>query len=379
MKYLKISALIAGLSITTVSIPQVKALVSTNFLNQKNQVSSNTLQKEVQAKSHLLSSVSNKPSSSNLIAEAVPQNSKLQFVQDNQSEAQPEVIKEQKGKLIIVNNTPFIALVQLYQPNANEPNNYANIPPCSARILYDTYSNKWGVSLNAQEKKTVYDVSFYDKTRNTFGVITSKLNQGPETKWTCDYKPVALGVGEEPYLSQIKKDNEKLAQLVSDSKILESTGDSKILESTGDLPADTSKLLTKMSNTQLDMAMGMTGLPAEYIPQVIDYVEANPTGNTLDRNVINTAIKEYSNSGKVIDEKQYGEMVAASEIINKNKNIYFPQLTKPKGAPLVANLSSEVVTKIDDLPLEKAGNVAKYANEGVELLGKGAKAIFRFL
>ncbi|QKQ76252.1 hypothetical protein [Nostoc sp. TCL240-02] len=365
MKSVKVYALITGLSIATVSVPQVKALVSTDFLNQKNQISSNTLQKEAQAKSHLLSSVSNKPSSSNLIAEAVPQNSKLQFVQDTQSDAKPEVIKEQKGKLIIINNTPFIALVQLYQPNASKPNNYANIPPCSARVLYDTYSNKWGVSLNAQEKKTVYDVSFYDKSRNTFGVITSKLNQGPETKWTCDYKPVALGVGEEPYLSQIKKDDEKLAQLVPDLKISANAGD---------LPADISDILTKMSNTQLDMIMGMTGLRSEYIPQVRDYVEKHPTGNTLDRNVINAAIKEYSNSRKVIDEKQYGEMVEASQIINKNKNnIYSPQLPKPKGTTRVASLTPELATMFNDLPLEKANKASKYVSEVAEGLGKIVK------
>ncbi|MBG1244729.1 hypothetical protein [Nostoc sp. NZL] len=371
MNYVKVSAFIAGLSIATVSVPQVKALISTHLLDTTSQISSTPLQKESKGKLHLSSSISNKQSSSNLIAKSAPQDSNLKLVNDIQSDAKPETIKEQKGKLIIVNNTPFIALVQLYQPNANKPNNYANIPPCSARVLYDTYSNKWGVSLNAQEKKTVYDVSFYDKTRNTFGVITSKLNQGPETKWTCDYKPVALGVGEEPYLSQIKKDDKKLAQLVPDSKISANAGD---------LPADTSDILTKMSNTQLDMVMGMTGLPSEYIPQVIDYVEKHPTGNTLDRKVINAAIKEYSNIRKVIDEKQYGEMVEASQIIKKNENIfYFPRLPEPNGAPRVAKLPSEVATKIDDLPLEKAGNVAKYANEGVELLGKGAKAILRIL
>ncbi|MBD2494501.1 hypothetical protein [Nostoc sp. FACHB-280] len=366
MKSVKVSALIAGLSIATVSVPQVKALVSTDFLNQKNQITSNSVHKEGQAKPYLLSSISNTLSSSNLKAEAVPQDSKLQFVQNTQSEAQPEVIKEQKGKLIIVNNTPFIALVQLYRPNANEPNNYANIQPCSARVLYDTYSNKWGVSLNAQEKKTVYDVSFYDKTSNTFGVITSKLNQGTGTKWTCDYKPVALGIGEKPYLSQIREYDTKVTQLVSDSQRSANTGD---------LPAQTSAILTKMYDTQWDMAMAMTGLPPEYIPRVIDYVGKHPTGNTQDRNVLNAAIEKFSNSGKVIDEKLYAEMVEASNIIKEAARRYFPQLPKLKGTQVVANLSSEVATKLDELPPAEAGKAAKYAAESLPEVWKIAKGL----
>lgn len=193
MKYLKISALIAGLSIATVSVPQVQALVSTDFLNQKNQITSNSLQKEAHAKPYLLSSI-NTLSSSNLKAEAVPQNNKLQFVQNTQSEAQPEVIKEQKGKLKIVNDTPFFALVQLYQPNSEQPDRYINVPPCHERSLFETYSNLWKVQFNAQKKTPIYEVSH--KERNTFLVITSQLNK--DTNRTCSYKLTSQDVNVPP-------------------------------------------------------------------------------------------------------------------------------------------------------------------------------------
>ncbi|MEH2306641.1 hypothetical protein [Nostoc sp.] len=194
MNYVKVSALIAGLSIATVSVPQVKALVSTDFLNQKNQITSNSVHKEAQAKPYLLSSISNTLSSSNLKAEAVPQDNKLKFVQDTQSEAQPEVIKEQTGKLKIVNDTPFMAIVQLYQPNADQPYRYAYIPPCYERSLLNTYSNQWQISFNSQEKKAIGDVS--EKKGNTFVVITSNLNQ--DTNRKCLYKLTAEPVGDIP-------------------------------------------------------------------------------------------------------------------------------------------------------------------------------------
>ncbi len=129
------------------------------------------------------------------VAEAVPQDSKLQFVQDTQSETQPEVIKEQIGKLKIVNNTPFIAIVQLYQPNADQPDRYAYIPPCYERSLLNTYSNLWQVSFNSQGKKAIGDVS--EKKGNTFVVRTSNLNQ--DTNRTCLYKLTAEPVVEIPW------------------------------------------------------------------------------------------------------------------------------------------------------------------------------------
>ncbi|MDK2410575.1 hypothetical protein QHH11_01180 [Aphanizomenon sp. PH219] len=201
MKYVKLSALIAGLSIATFSVPQVKALVLTDLLNRKLPVFSTSLQKKSQAKPTLSSSISSKPSSSNLIAEAMPRENKIKLVNDTQSEAKPETIAEEKGKLKIVNDTPFMAIVQLYKPDANEPNNYAYIPPCYERILLSsTYSNLWQVSFNGQRKKTVGEVS--DKKGNTFEVITSNLNQ--DTKRTCKYKLIADPVGISPWQDLLK-------------------------------------------------------------------------------------------------------------------------------------------------------------------------------
>jgi hypothetical protein len=124
------------------------------------------------------------------VAEALPQDSKLQFVQDTQSDTQPEVIKEQTGKLKIVNNTPFMAIVQLYQSNTDQPYRYAYIPPCYERSFLNTYSNLWQVSFNNQRRKAINDVS--DKTGNTFVVRTSNLNQ--DTNRTCLYKLTAKPV-----------------------------------------------------------------------------------------------------------------------------------------------------------------------------------------
>lgn len=196
MKYVKLSALIAGLSIATFSVPQVKALVLTDLLNRKLPVSSTSLQKKSQPKPTISSSVSSKPSSSNLIAEAVSRENKIKLVNDTQSEAKPETIAEEKGKLKIVNNTPFMAIVQLYKPDTNQPNNYTYIPPCSTRSLLNTYSDKWEVSFNNQNKQPIGDVSY--KKGNTFNVVTSHLNQDQNTKLTCQYENLAKPIFESP-------------------------------------------------------------------------------------------------------------------------------------------------------------------------------------
>jgi len=207
MKYVKLSALIAGLSIATFSVPQVKALVLTDLLNRKLPVSSTSLQKKSQPKPTISSSVSSKPSSSNLIAEAVSRENKIKLVNDTQSEAKPETIAEEKGKLKIVNNTPFMAIVQLYKPDTNQPNNYTYIPPCSTRSLLNTYSDKWEVSFNNQNKQPVGDVSY--KKGNTFNVVTSHLNQDQNTKLTCQYENLAKPILEPAIDDRTPSDLEK--------------------------------------------------------------------------------------------------------------------------------------------------------------------------
>ncbi|MBX9253027.1 hypothetical protein H1Q63_03480 [Desmonostoc muscorum CCALA 125] len=123
--------------------------------------------------------ISNSVSSSNLLNEVKPQNGKLQFV----------------------NDTPYTALVLLYKPGMQQPNRYANIPPCHVRRLLDTYNNSWGVSVNNAEAKKITSVadiserSIFNNDKNAFVIKISILNQNPSSKRTCRYQIQSQNIG----------------------------------------------------------------------------------------------------------------------------------------------------------------------------------------
>ncbi|MCA1992296.1 MAG: peptidoglycan-binding protein [Coleofasciculus sp. S288] len=103
---------------------------------------------------------------------------------------------EQYGKLHLINDTPYMAIVLLYEPGNEHSSRYAYIPPCYQRTLLDTYSSSWKVSFNQSKKFSIAEKS--DRKNNVFEVKLSKLSQ--EDTQLCEYddsrdlkaKPVRL-------------------------------------------------------------------------------------------------------------------------------------------------------------------------------------------
>jgi hypothetical protein len=87
------------------------------------------------------------------------------------------------GKLHLINDTPYMALVLLYEPGNKHPSRYAYIPPCYERKLLNTYSNSWEISFNKTSKFSIGEKS--KKKNKVFKVNLSHLNQ--EDKSLCDY------------------------------------------------------------------------------------------------------------------------------------------------------------------------------------------------
>lgn len=96
------------------------------------------------------------------------------------SKTKPEhkIEPEQKGKLRLVNDTPYIGIVVLYKPGSQHPYRYAHIPACHKRELLGTYSNHWQVSFNNSNVSSVSKVSVKDN--NFFEIKTSKLTKKSE-------------------------------------------------------------------------------------------------------------------------------------------------------------------------------------------------------
>lgn len=237
------------------------------------------------------------------VAEALPQDSKLQFVQDTQSDTQPEVIKEQTGKLKIFNNTPFIALVQLYQPNVEQPYRYVNVLPCSERSLFDTYSNLWQVSFNDQRKRPVYEVS--EKRGNNFAVITSKLNT--DTKRTCEYKPIAQDIISLPFGKAFEELVKEMSEILK-KKAFKSN-------SVGDLSGEASRVLTKAWLNIIDsLAPGAT---INARNPIVQELLLNPTQSKLVK--LNQYMSQLNPNHRAIDEKTYLE-------VSQNATTYYTKL-----------------------------------------------------
>lgn len=89
---------------------------------------------------------------------------------------------EQYGRLKLINDTPYRAIITLNEPGKKQAFKYAYIPPCSQRTLDNTYSSSWKVSFNGQEKYSIG--KFFDE--EMFQVPTTKLNSFKEIQ-TCKY------------------------------------------------------------------------------------------------------------------------------------------------------------------------------------------------
>ncbi|MBD2342271.1 peptidoglycan-binding protein [Calothrix sp. FACHB-156] len=89
---------------------------------------------------------------------------------------------ERYGKLNLINDTPYMAIITLHEPKEEYTSRYAYIPPCSKRTLLNTYSSSWKVSFNDQKPHLIGNF-FGEKA---FQVRTSKLNDIKEVQ-SCEY------------------------------------------------------------------------------------------------------------------------------------------------------------------------------------------------
>ncbi|MEH1970557.1 peptidoglycan-binding domain-containing protein [Nostoc sp.] len=89
---------------------------------------------------------------------------------------------ERYGKLKLINDTPYMAIITLHEPGKEEAFKYANIPPCSERTLLNTYSSSWKVSFNGQERHSIG--KFLDG--KNFQVRTYELNSIKDAQ-SCEY------------------------------------------------------------------------------------------------------------------------------------------------------------------------------------------------
>jgi hypothetical protein len=87
---------------------------------------------------------------------------------------------EQYGRLHLINDTPYMAVVCLYEPGEKKASRYAYIPPYAERTLLDTYSSSWQVSFNKYGEFLIADLlaeKNADKENDVFKVKLSKLNK----------------------------------------------------------------------------------------------------------------------------------------------------------------------------------------------------------
>jgi hypothetical protein len=96
---------------------------------------------------------------------------------------------EQYGRLYLINDTPYMAVVSLYMPGEKEPCRYAYIPPYTDRTLLDTYSSSWKISFNKHGEFLIKDLlgekTAY-KEHGLFKVKLSSLNN--DDKEYSEYK-----------------------------------------------------------------------------------------------------------------------------------------------------------------------------------------------
>jgi peptidoglycan hydrolase-like protein with peptidoglycan-binding domain len=65
----------------------------------------------------------------------------------------------QYGKLKLVNDTQYEAIVFLYAPGETKYSRYVYIPPCHERKMRATYSNGWQVSIDRKDKASLGDLT----------------------------------------------------------------------------------------------------------------------------------------------------------------------------------------------------------------------------
>ncbi|MCC5647122.1 peptidoglycan-binding protein [Nostoc sp. CHAB 5824] len=94
---------------------------------------------------------------------------------------------EQYGKLQLINDTPYMAIVLLYESGNKYSSKYAHIPPCSKRTLLNTYSSSWEISYNESRKFSLGDKA--DKKNDVFEVKLSQLKE--EDTQLCEYDNLA--------------------------------------------------------------------------------------------------------------------------------------------------------------------------------------------
>ena len=280
----------------------------------------------------------------------MPRENKIKLVNDTQSEAKPETIAEEKGKLKIVNNTPFMAIVQLYKPDTNQPNNYTYIPPCSTRSLLNTYSDKWEVSFNNQNKQPIGDVSY--KKGNTFNVVTSHLNQDQNTKLTCQYENLAKPVVAPPIRDETAKYMSEKFQMLLKSIAVNGVG-----EGAGTLQAEAAKMLeTALSYLVEILPQNGDDWSNENIQKFIRLLGEAPRkqGDAVTQEEVkrvNEALKKHGwkaqiDSSKNLEELRiwtklydsFSKAVPSREVIAQNTRSLFDNQVKP----MTKNVDKEI-------------------------------------
>lgn len=105
-----------------------------------------------------------------------PQNSLDQSLGVLQEQTQPE----KYGRLHLINDTPYMAIVSLYEPKEKEPSRYAYISPYAERKLLDTYSSSWQISFNKHGKVLIADLiaeKNFEHKNNVFKINLSDLDK----------------------------------------------------------------------------------------------------------------------------------------------------------------------------------------------------------
>lgn len=83
---------------------------------------------------------------------------------------------EQYGRLYLINDTPYMAVVSLYMPGEKEPCRYAYIPPYTDRTLLDTYSSSWKISFNKHGEFLIEDLLGEKTAYKEHGLFKVKLS-----------------------------------------------------------------------------------------------------------------------------------------------------------------------------------------------------------
>jgi hypothetical protein len=130
--------------------------------------------------------------------------------QSNQTRETKEEL-ERFGQLVLVNDTPYDAVVLLYQPKQEQPYRYAYMPSNSRRPLLDTYSNLWQVSLDGKERFTISGKA--TKRKNSFELNLSKLdkNNSSISFYEGSYQS-ELVLGKDSFLEAAFKTIQKLSK-----------------------------------------------------------------------------------------------------------------------------------------------------------------------